>query len=223
MKLAFFNEPLLHHKIFTLGVVADTHIPDRANYLHPGLGPALRSAKVDAIFHLCDICVPSVLSELENVAPTTAVRGNRDWLFRRKLSWFEVFEIAGLHVGLVHGHGGWLEYLWDKWYFYRDGYRLERYQKLLLKKIPEANIIIFGHTHCPENIWYKGRLFFNPGSASIESQRGENPTIGLLSFYSNNRVFGKIIKLKGFILKNKHWISKKNNCRIWIRNNAGSC
>ena len=62
-----------------LGVVADTHIPDRVRSLHPDLLPGLKAANAEVILHAGDICSPVVLAELSQVAPVVAVRGNRDW------------------------------------------------------------------------------------------------------------------------------------------------
>ncbi|MFZ3078594.1 MAG: metallophosphoesterase family protein, partial [Bellilinea sp.] len=70
-----------------LGVVADTHIPDRVRSLHPDLLPGLSAAKVEAILHAGDICSPAVLAVLSQVAPVVAVRGNRDWAFAGTLPW----------------------------------------------------------------------------------------------------------------------------------------
>lgn len=69
----------------TVGVVADTHIPDKARWLHPALIPALQRAGVQTILHCGDISAPRVVAMLEQVAPVVAVRGNRDWAFARVL------------------------------------------------------------------------------------------------------------------------------------------
>jgi hypothetical protein len=65
------NEPIVR-----IGVLADTHIPDRAKELHPDIIPIFQQHEVDRIIHAGDICVPSVLEQLTKVAPVDAVRGN---------------------------------------------------------------------------------------------------------------------------------------------------
>ncbi len=73
--------------VIRVGVVADTHVPDRAIDIHPALIPQLKAAGVQRILHAGDVCAPSVLEQLGEIGPVTAVRGNRDWLFgNRSLS-----------------------------------------------------------------------------------------------------------------------------------------
>ncbi len=64
--------------ILTAGIVADTHVPDRVYEIHPGILPFFQSQGVTQILHCGDICSASVLEELSQYAPVTAVRGNRD-------------------------------------------------------------------------------------------------------------------------------------------------
>jgi len=203
--------------ILTLGAVADTHIPDRVNDLHPRLLPALRAARVDHIVHAGDISVARVLEALRAVAPVTAVRGNRDLLAWR-LRMVERLELGGVKIALMHGHGGLLWYLWDKWHFWRDGYRLERYLGLLLRtagtlrnKGPAqdggpARVIIFGHTHHPEILWYGDQLLLNPGSASFGFRRGLTPNLALLRIYPAGRLEAEIVPLTGWTIHDRQWV-----------------
>jgi putative phosphoesterase len=190
----------------TVGVVSDTHVPDRCRNLHPDLLPSLERANVAAILHAGDIAVPGVLEKLEQIAPVTAVRGNRDWLFRRTLPWSVRLEFAGVSVELVHGHGTWGNYLLDKLKYYAQGYNLTRYQRSMAVGIVGAKVIVFGHTHQPENTWHNGQLWFNPGSASNNPSSRDFPTFGLLHFYDNREVKGEIIELQGAHLEYRRWI-----------------
>ena len=61
-----------------LGVISDTHIPDRARRLNERVIPVFREAGVSAILHAGDVSTPRVLKQLEEVAPVYATRGNRD-------------------------------------------------------------------------------------------------------------------------------------------------
>src|SRR5512140_1331262 len=100
--------------VFVAGVVADTHIPDRAPGMHPQVSTALRQAGVSLILHAGDICTPRGLDELRKIAPVEAVRGNRDWSFIPALPLVRRLELGGVVVALMHGHGGFLNYLRDK-------------------------------------------------------------------------------------------------------------
>ncbi len=164
--------------LLTVGVVSDTHIPDRVDRIHPQIISTFQAAQVDQILHAGDISIPAVLAELEQVAPVLAVRGNRDLIFDRSLPKLRLIELAGVKVALMHGHGGWINYFKDKLVYFREGYQLERYLPKIFNAAPEARVYIFGHTHFPENFWREGKLFFNPGSASSSISAQARPNRG---------------------------------------------
>ncbi|WP_322507347.1 metallophosphoesterase family protein [Anaerolinea sp.] len=195
-------EPLI-----TLGVVADTHVPDRVNALHPALIESLRVQGVQRILHAGDVCVPAVLDELEQVAPVSAARGNRDWMFTPALPWAVEMELGGARLALVHGQGSFLRYWWDKVLYVLQGYRFERYRNVVLRACPHADVIIYGHTHQAENRREGGRLFFNPGSASLGIIPGRvPPSFGVLRVYTGGRVEGEIHVLKGWKVQRGRWV-----------------
>jgi putative phosphoesterase len=181
--------------LLTVGIVSDTHLPDRSKTLPPGLLPALQAAQVSAILHAGDIISPMVLDLLEEVAPVTAVKGNRDWALPLPLT--RTLELAGVSVGLAHGHGGWGLYLMDKIQQMVYGYHFERYRDALLRSFPQAQVIVFGHTHRAENRLEKGVLFFNPGAACACPSNHFKPQFGLLRFYPEKRIEGEICSAVG--------------------------
>lgn len=193
-----------------VAVVADTHVPDRVDALHPELIPALRSLQISAIWHTGDICTSGTLEALAEIAPVTAVRGNRDWLLRGELPWSRRVNAAGVEVALLHGHGRWVDYLLDKWWTLVEGYQLERYQRVMRIAIDEAEVVVFGHTHRAVNRWQEGRLWFNPGSATM-ALRGGLPSFGVLEFTPGGAVEGKIVPLKGWRLVNRRWVDLDEN------------
>src|SRR5512133_650420 len=109
-----------------IGVVSDTHVPDRAVTLHPALLGELRRNAVDLIVHAGDISTAGVLQEMETIAPVKAVSGNRDLLFGGKLDKTISFEVNGVGVVLTHGHLNFLTYWWDKVQYMSTGYKRER-------------------------------------------------------------------------------------------------
>lgn len=182
--------------ILTVGVIADTHVPDRVSNLHDGVIPTLKQYGVEKILHAGDICSKRVLEQLEQIAPVMAVRGNRDWVFARNLPWQRYFMLVGVKVFMTHGHGSLYSYIKDKFQYFKDGYRLERYQQRILSDSLDARIIIFGHTHRAVNIWHGERLLFNPGSAGCVWH--DIPlSVGVLRFYANGRFEGEIVYLNG--------------------------
>jgi predicted phosphodiesterase len=194
----------------TIGVIADTHIPDRVRKLHPLIGPIFQQAGVSHILHAGDISTSDVLEELSQIAPVSAVRGNRD-LFIRRLSLVEELELGGIHVALMHGHGGWAPYLWDKWKFLAYGYQLERYLPRLLKpkllKTSRHNpqVVVFGHTHHAETIWRAGKLLYNPGSASFGPSAHKPPSVGLLHIYQDHSIQAETLPLLGYTIRDRNW------------------
>jgi putative phosphoesterase len=195
---------------FTIAIVADTHVPDRVNELHPGLMPALKAARIDHIFHAGDACVNRVLDELSQVAPVSVVRGNRDFLLKPLPPMSLTMNISGVNLVLSHGHGSFITYWLDKaQHVVEGGYRFERYWRRLLKKWPDANAFIYGHTHYPENCWIDRRLFLNPGSASFGIKRlNHPPSFGLLHIHPDRRLEAEICPLTGWHVDQGRWMRR---------------
>lgn len=187
-----------------VGVIADTHVPDRVDGLHPDLEDILRSEKVDAILHAGDISSPAVLKQLEQIAPVYAVRGNRDWAFRNTLPWSRMLNMGGLRILLTHGHGGLGDYLLDKIWYLVDGYRPERYLKLLERRLKDEQVVIFGHTHRSLVLERDGRLFVNPGSAAFGIGKEGQPSVGILQI-EEGKAAARIVNLPKIKQNGRSW------------------
>ena len=167
----------------TLGVVADTHVPDRLRTLPPALWEAL--AGVDVILHAGDISLPEVLTALEQVAPVYAVAGNSD--FRLRLPLDRVLTFEGVQVGLTHGHVGWRQYAPARLRTLLFGderapsvARARAFLQQMRRRFAEVQVIVFGHTHRPVNERLDGVLMFNPGSLGPDYRAPQGPAIGRL-------------------------------------------
>ena len=188
--------------MISLGIIADTHIPDRIRTLNPQVIPIFRDANVDAILHAGDISTQGVLNELGTVAPVYAVRGNRDWFFlypfsRTALPKTRVLEFSGVNVTLTHGHGTFWQYLAGHLaYIHTGGNNIERIQNRLCTQFPGADVIIFGHLHQTINTWVGKQLIFNPGSPHFPDHGTMKPTIGLLRIHEDGEIVGQIIPLE---------------------------
>lgn len=178
-----------------LGVIADTHVPDKAKELHPEALSVLRQSGVSAILHAGDISTPAVLTALNEIAPVHAVLGNRDWMFLGQLPLHCTLHFNGITIGLTHSHGGLRSYIVGKFHYISEGYNLERFKPRLLKTFPQADVIVFGHTHRPLIRWVDGKLFFNPGSTCFTTKRDLPPSLGLLTIQLAGQVTGEIIQL----------------------------
>lgn len=109
-----------------LGIIADTH-----GLLRPEVFDIFR--EVDQILHAGDVGAPDLLLELEAIAPVTAVYGNCDgWELRNRLPAVVRCRIEGLEFVLTHG----------------DQFGTPT-PEALRRAYPEAEVIVFGHTHRP--------------------------------------------------------------------------
>lgn len=176
-----------------IGVIADTHIPDRARWLNPRVLDIFQEKKVEVILHAGDVSAPYVLRQLEEVAPVYAVRGNRDWLWLSHLPRARCLEFAGVKVGLAHGHGGWKDYLADRLYLLFHDYQHEMLLPRLLEAFPGTRVIVFGHGHVPMNSWINGQLLFNPGSPHFPQTKRITPSLGILHLSAEGEVDGEIL------------------------------
>ena len=180
-------------KAFKIGVISDTHVPDRSPQISADFLTTLKAENVDLILHAGDISVPRVLEEFEAIAPVKAVRGNRDFLLIGKIPMVQQFEVFGIKFALLHGHMNFFVYWLDKFQYVLKGYQRERYFRRLPQTATDASVIVFGHTHHPENIWQDGVLYFNPGSITYGDSITRQRTWGIIEVYENGEVDGRIL------------------------------
>ncbi len=134
----------------TVGVVSDTH-----GLVRPETKEALRGA--DVILHAGDIGGTHVLSELGELAPVIAVRGNVDGGWARLLPERRVLDLGGVSVLILHDRA-----LVGEEPFLTDAEAAHARSRA--GPSPRA-IVVFGHSHQPLAESRKGVLWFNPGSA----------------------------------------------------------
>lgn len=134
-----------------IGVISDTHIPDRCLHIPDAILDAFK--QVDMIMHAGDLVNLKVVEELKSVCPKVeAVSGNMDQqAVLKKFPQKQIFNIEGVKVGLMHGWGAPVNLI----KILKDAFKEDK-----------PDIIIFGHSHKPMNEYIDGVLFFNPGSAT---------------------------------------------------------
>ena len=164
--------------ILTIGVVSDTHIPDRVSEIPNELMMRLKEMEVELIFHAGDISIPSVITTLEGIAPVKAVRGNRDLFLLRNLPQELEMDLAGIPFILTHGHGGWINYFLDKFKYIYQGYSFNRYHRLLANHYPNAHVIVYGHTHFAENRQGQWQTFLQSWDHALSQPTIRNPLTG---------------------------------------------
>src|SRR5438270_3150173 len=147
-----------------IGVIADTHCPEFLDELPPDVFESLRG--VDLILHAGDVGGEGTLERLGELAPVEAVRGDHDRDLRG-LPKRRQLEVAGRRIAVIHGNRShlveepvtlvatltlgrlWMRMGLGRW---------------LRRQFPEADEIVYGHTHraCLEDVG--GALVFNPGA-----------------------------------------------------------
>jgi putative phosphoesterase len=145
-----------------IAVVSDTHMPKGGRALPAACVERLRSA--EAVIHAGDFSTASVLAELKALCPVVlAVHGNVDDAeLRRGLPESLEVEIEGHVVALIHDAGP------------AKG-RLAR----MRARFPDADAVVFGHSHLPLHEEDDGFQIFNPGSPT-ERRRAPRHSMGLL-------------------------------------------
>jgi uncharacterized protein len=182
--------------IARVGVITDTHIPDRIKSLPPRVFELFSG--VDLILHAGDICAPRVIKELEQVAPVLAVQGNRDIFYKihRRLPMQRLIQIGNMRIGLAHGHGGLRGYLREKVAYLTIGYYFSQYDLRVQRWFKDAQAIVFGHTHYPVNRFRNGTLLFNPGAVGPDYKARFGASVGILTVNTlTQSVSGEIIPL----------------------------
>ena len=159
-----------------VGVISDTHIP------HFKLLPEAiwtHFMGVELIIHAGDLSVLSVLSELETIAPVVAVQGKvESEEVVLKLPIKREIVVGGCRIGIVHILGD-----------------AKRYPRTARQEFPDAQVVVFGHSHNPYNQQHDGQLLFNPGSAT-DRRHQPSCSIGQLIIADEaNSVRGEIIPL----------------------------
>lgn len=158
-----------------IGLISDTHIPDRARVLPQKVIDAF--CDVDLILHAGDLTSLEAIKELENIAPVMAVQGNMDRANGIDLPKAKVIEAEGLKIGLIHG----------------EVYpRADTQQLVYLAKELDCDILVSGHSHQPKIEKTDGVLLINPGSPVVP--RLADRTVMILEV-NNKEVDVEIIKV----------------------------
>lgn len=157
-----------------LGIIADTH-----GLLRPEVFDVF--AEVDLILHAGDIGSLDLLTELEALAPVLAVYGNCDGgEIRARVPQVVERRIEGLDIVLTHGD------------------QLGSPSPAALHRLwPEADVIIFGHTHRPLLTTIDVvRTVMNPGGAG--HRRFDLPaSVGIMELEAGLPPRARLVPLTG--------------------------
>lgn len=153
-----------------IGLISDSHISKRGQ-LWPQVFDAFDG--VDAILHAGDLYSPSLIDELEEIAPVQVARGNGDFgLTDARLHDQCVVEFDGATVAMLHD-------------FPSPGRRpAEVILERAGRKFPDAelDVLVYGHTHIEEVHRVGSLLCVNPGSPTLPYNKSLRlGTIGFLT------------------------------------------
>jgi len=159
-----------------IGVVSDTHLRARERILEEIA--SMHFKDVDLVLHAGDIVCMDVLGVFEEAGHTVvAVCGNMDGQdVRAKLPMSRTLAVEGVTIGLIHGWGS------------PEGIRSR-----LRRALPDAGVIVYGHTHQAYAGTQDGTYFFNPGSPT-DNRFTTMRSVGIITVDSE-RVEGTIIEL----------------------------
>jgi putative phosphoesterase len=155
-----------------LGVISDTH-----GMLRPEVFDVFR--EVDHIFHAGDIGSLSLLTELEALAPVTAVYGNTDdWDVRAQVPRVAKLQLDGFEIVVTHG----------------DQFGSPT-PDALYAAFPDAEIILYGHTHKPLlTLVDLVVTVMNPGAAG-QRRFDILPSVGILELETGIPPRGRLVPL----------------------------
>ncbi|HYY54625.1 MAG TPA: metallophosphoesterase family protein [Candidatus Dormibacteraeota bacterium] len=158
-------------------VLADTHVPDHADRLPRGLVTAL--GKAELILHAGDVTAATVLDELAQFAPVRVAMGNNDRPSVRRWGAREaqVVDVDGARIALLHDAGP----------------ALGRARRMR-RRFPDADLVVFGHSHIPLDLVEDGTRLFNPGSPTWK-RRQPAPTYGVIDVVGR-RLRARIVSLR---------------------------
>jgi len=144
-----------------IAVISDTHLPRGRRRLPDECVERIRSA--DLLLHAGDIATRAVLEEIEAIGPPVrAVHGNVDSPdLQQELPAELTVDADGAHIAMVHDAGP-------------SKGRLLR----MRRRFPDADALVFGHSHIPLHEEQDGFQIFNPGSPT-ERRRQPLHTMGV--------------------------------------------
>jgi len=157
-----------------IGIIADTH-----GLLRPQVFKVFED--VDHILHGGDVGKPEVLTDLEALAPVTAVYGNTDdQALRARLPRVATLQLDGFEIVVTHGD--------------QFGHPTPA---VLHGAFPEAEIIVYGHTHRPLlELVDRTVTVMNPGGAG-PARFDLHPSVGIMELEPGIPPRARLVELRG--------------------------
>ena len=144
-----------------IAIISDTHMPRGGRRLPETCVERLRAS--DLILHAGDVMTEEALAAMEAIGPPlVAVHGNMDSAgLCARLPAERTVEAGGARIAMVHDAGP-------------ARRRVDR----LRARFPDADAVVFGHSHLPLHEEAVDFQIFNPGSPT-ERRRAPRHTMGV--------------------------------------------
>ncbi len=143
-------------------VLADTHNRSPADL-------STLAKEADEIWHLGDVCAPTLLDELRLLGPpVTVVRGNCD----SEIGWPMVVDLVRQRLR----------------------FRLQHIPPLPHRPPNDCDVLLHGHTHVPRDETISGVRFLNPGCVT-RPNRGAPPSVAYLGLTKDGKVEWNLVRL----------------------------
>ncbi len=186
-----------------IGVLSDTHIPHRLKQMPQRVYDLLQGC--DIILHAGDLEDTLILDQLRQIAPVYAVRGNVHWqssmgTHDQDLPSMVTVPIGGHVIFMTHGHINFALTMIDKVIHFSTQPTLDAVNRSIIMRLarikpPDADIVIFGHTHKPCAEHVDGVLYFNPGAVCNTYRPKAEPSIGRLRLTPEGQIKPEWFKL----------------------------
>ena len=172
--------------VATIGLISDTHMPQRWAQLPPVLSQIF--ANVNMIFHAGDVGELWVLDELSQIAPVIAVHGNDETEdATRDLPYQQLVTVAGQRLLIWHSH---FPNRVDEMHARRSGDLREGLLRNAARaKSAGARLVHFGHWHLPLIFEHDGITVVNAGAIASGNpyQQQTIQTVALLFVLQDGR------------------------------------
>ena len=149
-----------------IGIISDTHLTTCSDAFSRLVGKVFQDCSI--IIHAGDVTDLGVLEAFSGKT-LYAVHGNMcSYSMKKRFPESERFSIDGHAIAVCHGagiRGPIEEHLYDRFF--------------------DADCIVYGHTHHPENHYFGKILFVNPGSFAGTGRFGNPGTYAILESSKN--------------------------------------
>jgi putative phosphoesterase len=145
----------------TLGLISDTHMPDRWLALPPTI-PEIFDG-VDLILHSGDVGERWVLDQLGEIAPVVAVHGNDELADAPQyLPYQQVIHVEGQRILLTHSHHP--DHAEEMAFRRTNDWHVRLAWLAGRAREAGASILVYGHSHVPWMVEFDGVWLVNPGA-----------------------------------------------------------